>query len=424
MPRIAVIGAGCSGITAVKTLVEQGLTDLVCYEKQDQIGGNWVYTGSPGHSSVCETTHIISSKTLSQYSDFPMPADYPDYPSHRQVLAYFQAYTDHFDLLPYIQFNTGVEKVLQQADGTWLLRLSDGSQEQFDHVLVANGHHSSPRHPAWRTDFTGQYLHSHDYKNNQGLEGKSILVVGAGNSGCDCAVESSRVAASVDISVRSPQYIIPKFFMGRPTDTFAENLQWLPKAVQNLLHRLTVRIQVGQYSDYGLPEPTFPPTKSHPTVNSELLDKIRHGKVRPRPGIQKVEGNTVVFTDGSSQQYDTIIAATGYKTRFPFFDADFLQWEDATNIPLYLRVFHPEYEGLYFIGLVQPQGCVWPLSEAQSRQVGKIISGALKLPTHWKTQAREEGDRIERSFVLNPRHAVEVHYHPYLRQLRRAAQKV
>jgi len=419
--KIAIIGAGCSGITAIKCLVEAGLHDVVCFEKSDRIGGNWVFTAGAGHSSVTETTHLISSKKLSQYSDFPMPADYPDYPSHRQVLAYFEAYVRHFGLEKYIRFNTAVQHVEKTADERWNLSFSDGTSAGFDYLLVANGHHSVPRHPAWKDDFLGLYLHAHDFKNNRNLEGKRVLVVGAGNSGCDCAVEASRVAGRVDLSVRGPQYIVPKLFMGRPTDTFAASMQWLPQAVQDVLHRISLRIQVGRYSDYGLPDPDFPPTKAHPTVNSEMLEKIRHGMVHPRPGIAQVLGQTVHFADGSKSDYDVIVAATGYKIQFPFFDPAFLNWEEATSIPLYLRMFHPEYSGLFFIGLVQPQGCIWPLAEAQSRLVAQVILGKKNLPANWRDLARAEGAAAERTFLKSPRHALEVHFLPYLKKLKQVA---
>ena len=419
--RIAIIGAGCSGLAAIKVLAENGLTNLVCFEKNDRIGGNWVYTAAESHSSVCETTHIISSKWLSHYSDFPMPADYPDYPSHRQVLAYFQAYADRFGLEKYIRFNTAVTRVEKLSGERWRLHLENAPAEEFDYLLVANGHHSVPRHPAWKDDFSGQYLHSHAFKNNRGFEGKRILVVGAGNSGCDCAVETSRVAAGVDISVRTPQYIVPKFFLGRPTDTFAAGMLWLPRGVQDVLHRISIRMQVGRYRYYGLPEPAFPPTKGHPTVNSELLEKIRHGKVRPRPGISRVAGQTVHFTDGSSTDYDAIIAATGYKMAFPFFEKTFLDWEDATNVPLYLRMFHPQHRSLFFIGLVQPQGSVWPLSEAQAGLAARLLTGRWTLPANLEGEARAEGTATERAFLKSPRHSVEVHFLPYLKKLRKLA---
>lgn len=416
-PSVAIIGAGCSGLAAIKMLREAGLNNIVCFEKNDQLGGNWVYSEKEGHSSVCETTHIISSKKLSVFSDFPMPADYPDYPSHRQLLRYFQDYAEQFDLKRFIRFNTAVESAVPLPDQGWNLSFSDGSSAEFDYLLVANGHHSVPRHPDWKDDFKGRYLHAHAFKHNRGFEKQRVLVVGAGNSACDCAVEISRVNEQVDISVRTPQYIVPKFFMGRATDSFAAVMSRLPRPVQDVLQRISLRIQVGRYRDYGLPEPDFPVTHAHPTMNSELLERIRHGRVRPRPGVDSIDGQTVRFTDGTSTEYDTIVAATGYEVKFPFFPESFLSWENATRIPLYLRVFHPEHPHLFFIGLVQPQGSVWPLSEAQARLVGRHITGSWRLPADWKKRAYAEGEAIERHFLKRPRHALEVHFFPYLRQL-------
>ncbi|SEF62906.1 flavin-containing monooxygenase [Nitrosomonas ureae] len=416
--HIAIIGAGCSGLTAIKHLVQAGLKDIVCYEKNDRIGGNWIYAATPSHSSICSTTHTISSKSMSQFSDFPMPDDYPDYPSHQQILAYFQAYARHFQLEKYIRFNVAVQQVRKIEKERWHLSLSDGTEAEFDCLLIANGHLSIPRHPDWKDDFSGQYLHAHDYKSNQALENKRVLVIGAGNSACDCAVETSRNAALVDMSLRSPQYIIPKLIMGKPTDTFAVSLQWLPQRIQNWLQKISLRIQVGRYRDYGLPEPDFSPTQAHPTINSEIFDKIRHGKIHPRSAIQGISGQTVHFIDGSSAEYDVIIAATGYKISFPFFDRDFIHWEDASNIPLFLRIFHPDHPSLFFIGLIQPQGCIWTLAEAQSQLIGRLLTGKIRLPDNWRESAIAEGKNWAQQFIARPRHALEVHYYPYLQSLR------
>ncbi|MBX3616911.1 flavin-containing monooxygenase [Nitrosomonas sp.] len=416
--RIAIIGAGCSGLTTIKHLVEAGLTNIVCYEETDQIGGNWVYTATPGHSSICHTTHTISSKQMSQFSDFPMPQDYPDYPSHQQILAYFQSYAQHFQLEKYIYFQVSVLHVHKIQSERWRLTLSDGTQSEFDYLFVANGHLSNPRHPDWKNDFSGKYLHSHDFKNNQTLENQRVLVVGAGNSGCDCAIEASRNAASVDISLRSPQYIIPKLIMGKPTDTFAASMQWLPQCVQDWLQKLSLRIQIGHYRDYGLPEPDSSPTQAHPTINTELFDRIRHGKIHPRPGIQDVAGKTIRFSDGAVAEYDVIIAATGYIISFPFFDRSFINWENALHIPLYLRIFHPDHSSLFFIGLIQPQGCIWTLTEAQSRLVSRLLAGKIRLPGKWRTHAVTEGKFWAEQFLARPRHSLEVRYHPYLKQIR------
>lgn len=421
--RIAIIGAGCSGLTAIKNLVETGLEDIICFEKNEQIGGNWVYTATPSHSSVNEATHIISSKSMSQFSDFPMPDDYPDYPNHQQILAYFQAYTRHFQLEKYIRLNTAVQHVEKIEKERWRLYLNDDTHSEFDYLLIANGHHSAPRHPEWKNSFTGKYAHAREYKTNQGLEGKRVLVVGAGNSGCDCAVESSRVAARVDISLRSPQYIIPKFIMGKPTDTFAASFHWLPQSVQNWLQKISLHLQIGHYRHYALPQPDFPPAKAHPTINSALFDQIRHGKVHPRPAIQNISGQRVCFVDGSAAHYDVLIAATGYKISFPFFDRDFLNWENATQIPLFLRIFHPEHSSLFFIGLIQPQGCIWPLTEIQTRLIGQLLTNKIQLPPNWRELALSEGKNWERQFIARPRHSIEVHYQPYLKQLFRLTKR-
>lgn len=415
--RIAIIGAGCSGLSAIKQLAAAGLKDIVCYEKNDQIGGNWVYTANSSHSSISKTTHVISSKAMSQFSDFAMPEDYPDYPSHKQILAYFQAYARHFQLEKYIHFNATVLHVEKTTNERWRLSLCDGTQTEFDYLIVANGHHAVPRHPSWKTDFSGKYLHAHEFKTNEDLDDKRLLVVGAGNSGCDCAIEASRNAASVDLSLRSPQYIIPKLIMGKPTDTFAASLQWLPQRIQNWLQILSLRIQIGRYRDYGLPEPNFLPTQAHPTVNSEILDKIRHGKIHPRSGIESIAGHRVYFTDGTSSEYDVIIAATGYTINFPFFDRNFIDWGEAKHIPLYLRVFHPEHSSLFFVGLIQPQGCIWTLTEAQSYLIAQYLIGKAQLPSNWREQAAREGEYWANQFITRPRHSLEVHYYPYLKKL-------
>src|ERR1700755_606995 len=118
-PRVCVIGAGPCGLTTVKNLLAGRLTDIVCYEDASAIGGNWVYDDDPARPSVYRATRLISSKRLSEFEDFPMPADYPDFPSHRQMLDYFNAYAARFNLLPKIVLNTRVESAKRLGDGKW-----------------------------------------------------------------------------------------------------------------------------------------------------------------------------------------------------------------------------------------------------------------------------------------------------------------
>ena len=415
--KIAIIGAGCSGLSAIKQLTAVGLTDITCFEKTDRLGGNWAYTEKPGYSSLYQATRTISSKAMSQFSDFPMPADYPDYPSHEQILAYFQAYARHFGLEKLIRFNLSVTRADKTLDDRWKLILSDGAEQIYDYLVVANGHLTVPRHPDWKDQFRGTYLHVRDYKTNLGFENKRVLVVGAGNSGCDCAVDISRVAAQVDISLRSPQYIIPKYIMGKPTDTFASGFDWLPQWLQDGIQKMILRSQIGRYQDYQLPEPTFPPRRAHPTLNSELLPHIREGKIKPRNAIARIVDQTVYFSDGSFAQYDIILAATGYQIAFPFFPKGLIDWEASLTTPLYLRMFDPQHNNLAFIGLLQPQGCLWTLTEVQAKLLGLLLTQLIQLPENWRSLALTEGASWSKQFLGRPRHSLEVHPHAYLKQL-------
>ena len=223
--QVCVIGAGPSGIAAAKNAVQFGF-DVVVFEKNDKVGGNWVFNASTGHSSVYENTHIISSKTWSEYEDFPMPDHYPDYPHHRQLQAYFESYARHFHVYERIRFKHTVTRVTRTGEGKWSVEYTDDVGEShtdlFDQLMVANGHHWNPKYPEYPGEFNGTFMHSHDFKRiNEDWRGKSVLVIGAGNSACDIAVEAARLADKVCLSMRSPQWFIPKFFFGMPSDVFA-----------------------------------------------------------------------------------------------------------------------------------------------------------------------------------------------------------
>lgn len=419
-PRICVIGAGPSGIAAIKNLQEQGLTNVTVFEKNNQIGGNWVFDERNEHSSVYETTHIISSKRWSEFEDFPMPSDYPDYPSHALLLKYFKSYTQHFSLDKYIRFNSTVLKAERDDSKQWHVVYEDEQgvhQEYFDYLLVANGHHWDPVMPEYPGEFSGEILHSHQYKKAQVFKGKRVLVVGGGNSACDVAVEVSRIAPRVCISMRRGYHIFPKFIFGKPTDDAVAKIQWIPSWLRQKIITLVVRVLQGRYPKYKLMKPDCGPLEIHPTINSELLYSIRHGKITPRTGITKFEKNTVYFTDGSQEEFDTVVFATGYQVSFPFFDKDYLDFSNATKIPLYRKMMHADFDNLYFIGLCQPQGCIWPLADYQSKIVARIIAGTLKRPEQLHQKIAEEINKPHYRFKSNRRHALEVDYHIFRREL-------
>lgn len=423
MTKVCVIGAGPSGITALKNLIDQGL-DVTCYDFNSNVGGNWIYNEKLSHSSVFETTHIISSKTLSQYEDFTFDefeAGLPDYPSHDQLRRYFQAYASKFNLYPYIQFNTLVESCELNDANQWVVQTSkEGvtSTEIFSHLVVCNGHHWKPRMPEYPGNFTGKFMHSHEFKNAQPFKGQRVLVIGGGNSACDVAVETSRVSAKTSISWRRGYRIVPKFLFGKPSDVVASKMAFLPTKLKFFLSELTVKIFLGNNKNYGLAEPDHAITGTHPTINDELLHKVRHGKVIPKGDIERFDGENVYFKDGTVEAFDTIIACTGYILAHPFFRKDFINYSEG-DVPLYLKMLHEKYENLFFVGMFQPLGCIWPAAELQSKIAARAIKGTWKRPENIAELCQREVSHPHLNQIKTPRHTITVDFHLFIKQLKK-----
>lgn len=427
MQRVCVIGAGPSGIAAAKAVLDakQAGTalELVVYDRGQEVGGNWVFNDALGHSSVFETTHIISSKRFSQYEDFPMPDDYPDYPSHKHLAAYFQAYARHFDLYRHIRFGTAVLRCEPLAGERWrVTTLRDGEEqrEDFDWLFVCNGHHSVPRMPSYPGSFAGRILHSHDYKRAEPFRDQRVLVIGGGNSACDVAVETSRVAKRVDMSWRRGYRIIPKFVGGVPTDHLHDfifhKLGWVPWRMRAQVLDRAMNIYMGSNAAYGLQEPDHGFGETHPTLNSELLYFIRHGEVHPRVDIARYDGNTVHFVDGTSGEFDVIVACTGFHIAHPFFDKKLIDFS-AGPVPLYLKMLHAEHPHLFFIGLFQPLGCIWPAAELQAKLAVEYLQGHRRPPEDLRAAIEAELAHPDVRQLDTPRHTITVDYPLFRKRL-------
>ncbi len=156
MGKVCVIGAGSSGIAACQVLQARGI-DFDCFEAGSEVGGNWRYLNDNGMSSSYRSLHINTSRERMEYSDFPMPRHYPDFPHHSHIAEYFDAYVDHFRLRDRITFNTGVDRAERRPGGTWAVTLASGETRLYDALVVANGHHWDPRwpEPAYPGDFDG-----------------------------------------------------------------------------------------------------------------------------------------------------------------------------------------------------------------------------------------------------------------------------
>ncbi len=427
--RYCIIGAGSSGITAAKNLKQLGIPYDV-FEREDGVGGNW-YFGKP-HSSVYRSTHLISSKPLTEYTDFPMPADYPDYPSHAQVLAYFQAYVEHFDLARDIHYNTAVTQVVPVDDGAaWEVTIqpAGGAVEtrHYRGVIIANGHNWCPQYPDVPGAFTGQTLHSSDYKTPDVLEGRRVLVVGAGNSGCDIAAEAATHARRTFLSTRRSYYYMPKFFLGKPADQIGEVLLDLhvPLGVRRAIAKVLYRVTVGDLARFGVGQPDHKLFETHPVVNSQLPYYIGHGDIALKPDLQALAGTQVMFADGSQAEIDLIIYATGFRIVFPFIDTAYLNW-NGRYPSLYLNVFHPHYDNLFVAGLIQPDSGQWGIVDCQCQLVARFIQAQTAAPAkvrrfrHMKRRGQENyGGGV--AYKDSTRHFVEIEHHSYRQKVERLA---
>jgi cation diffusion facilitator CzcD-associated flavoprotein CzcO len=377
--------------------------EVDCFERTANVGGHW--------NTDYEALHLITSANVTGYEGHPMPADYPMFPSREQMLDYFVKFTAEFDLAKFITFNTSVDAVVPVAtDGPvgsagWNVTTSDGVTNFYDGVFVANGHLWDPKVPSFPGEFTGKQVHSGYYKNVNDIEGERVLVVGSGNSGCDLAVDSAQARKKVDIVIRRGHYFQPKTFFGKPRAELGF-MQEFTFEEQDLIARLMIRLSVGTAENYpGMPIPDHRQlAEGPPVVNNLLLYWIHHGRINVRPGIERFEGKTVHFTDGTSGEYDTILWATGFHTNLSFLDESLLTRKDGVPLRVAAAVTALDLEKLYFIGLIAPRGPQPPTYPVQAELAIEMIrlheaAGGFRPIAGPLTKAQEHEWRID---ILRP----------------------
>ena len=348
--KLLIIGSGFTGLCIAQALK----ADNILYDQvdaSDDIGGNWYH-------GVYETAHIISSKKITQFSHFPMPEDYPDFPSAQNMRDYLNAFADRFQLRQHIELNCKVTYVRPVEDNLWEVTFANGEQRIYKGVLMCNGHHWCKRFPKFEGEFSGQIIHSKDYKRPEQLRGKKVLVIGAGNSACDLAAEAARVGAKCVMSMRESVWFIPKTFAGIPVPDLIQ--WWMPEWLQKLIIHGAIRFSFGQHSDYGMPEPQHKLFEKHPTINNEVPYYIKHGRIQVKPSVKRLNGSTVEFSDGSQEDIDLIVCATGYKVAYPFLPPE-LQRVEGVVVKCYCSCFLADYKGLYFMAWSQGRGGIGSL---------------------------------------------------------------
>mgnify|MGYP002620872278 FL=1 len=433
---VCVIGAGAAGLAAIKTLREAGFS-VDCYERETGVGGawNWRHDRSP----VYATTHLISSKPFTQFPDFPMPDSWPDYPHHSQVLAYLERYADHFGLREHIWFGTEVTRVVPADNGAWDVTISGARgagverTQRYAAVVVANGHNWSPKMPSYEglDSYGGQVIHASAYKDPSQLRGKRVLVIGAGNTGCDIAVDAAQQATRCWHSSRRGYWYAPKYTFGRPTDQVNDRLARyrLPTWFRQWLMQRTLRITVGDVTRFGLPKPDHKVLETHPIVNSQLIYHLGHGTITPVPDVARFLPNAVELVDGRVIEPDLVILATGYLPRFEFLAPELLNVDAEGRPRLFLHTIAPSFPTLAVVGLLQPDSGVFSLMHWQAVLIATWLKLREQAPeranNYWRANHHLAGRRFTRARVKDStRHWFEVNHIDYLRALEKALRQM
>lgn len=307
MRDVVVIGAGPAGLAMGACLKHAGLDPLIL-EREATVGSAW----RRHYDRLC----LHTDKSRSNLPMMPFPAGTPRYVPREQVVAYLESYASHFGLAP--RLGCAVEGV-RKIDGGW--RVTAGGETIDTRALVpATGVSETPNYGDWPglDGFPGTVLHSRDYRRPSDLAGQRVLVVGFGNSGGELAIDLAEDGREVDIAVRSAVNLLPKELFGQPIGNFALLQKILPYRIADRITAPILRAKLGDYAQYGLRKsPKGPIAQVRedgrvPLIDLGTLDLIRQGRIRVRPGLERFDGASVTFTDGTTGHYDAILMATGY----------------------------------------------------------------------------------------------------------------
>ena len=404
--RICVVGAGPAGLVTTKTLKAAGL-EVDCFEMSSVVGGHWVLDNPNERSAAYESLRANTSKKISRFSDFEMPADWPHFPPREHLREWFERYVDHFGLRKAIHTDHEVTSARPERVGWSVCVRETGHSVSEDArhyraLIAATGSYWSPRMPGIdASSFSGTLLHASRYRSPErpvSVAGRRVLVVGIGNTGCELACEMAAAGASrVFLSARSGRWILPKLIDGRPaadlapmthpTDPVPGFLQRLParwrQRFVTFMAERALRKRVGtlaaRYEELGLPPAPTSPLSKRPTVSEDLLGCLENSTVVARRGLAQLEHEDAVFDDGTREPVDVVYCATGYHLRYPYLEGDVLRISND-DLELFMGVMPPTRRDLFVVGVSRPTGSFWPIAEAQAQFVAALLSGQYEPP--------------------------------------------
>lgn len=369
--KYCIIGAGPVGLMAARAFLNQGI-EVEIIERNNSIGGIWNIDapGSPMYSSCS----LITSRIAGGFIDFPMSNTLPMYPKWHDLRDYIQDFAHEYYLDELCEFGLSVncaEPVKTDHGLYWQVELSNGETRSYRGVFAATGSQWDPMIPNIEglESFTGTAVHSIDYTSPDELRGKSVLVVGAGNSGVDIASDAAFHADEAYLSTRRPYHVLPKQIFGHALPDLMEGRGQLPgtTTTRNLEPQQIMELivaSVGDLSVYGLPSAKgIPVGQTHPIVSNTILHAFSHGLIEHRPDIARITGPTVEFTDGRTLEPDVIYLATGYAREYNFLPDGMVEY-DRGHPKQHLETFVKGLEGFYSGGTIHAAiGQGWTIFE-------------------------------------------------------------
>lgn len=340
-----IIGAGPAGI-AVAGRMRQKSIDFHIIERSQKVANSW-------HNHY-DRLHLHTVKSLSQLPFMDFPSDFPKYVPKAKLIEYYNSFVAKHNIVP--EFGLSAQSIRQHESG-WEVSVKDNLTYHANNVTVATGVNCIPKKANWKglEEFKGQIIHSSVYKNANPFAGKSVLVIGLGNSGAEIALDLAEASVATFASVRSPLSIVPRDLNGRSVQETSRVLAKFPFGIGDWLGNQIRKIYIGDLSKYGIEAEPTPPAKllrttgKTPLIDIGTIQAVREGKIIIYPGIDRFSSDTVHFTDGRAIQADVIINATGYTPGLETMIPGITEILDQNGLP---KVLSPngKFKGLHFIG--------------------------------------------------------------------------
>ncbi|KAF9880603.1 hypothetical protein CkaCkLH20_01645 [Colletotrichum karsti] len=431
--RVAIVGAGPSGLVAIKECLAAGFS-VQCFERGGAVGGQWLYEPNPGpdtHSSIYNGVILNSCRDTTGFSDFPIdPARYPIYYSHELHLRYIKEYAKHFDLEKHVRFRTTVVGCAPTKEGGWEVRVRSGDVEDgggeealvFDALICGSGLSSKPRIPdlEGKDRFKGEVLHSHYYRTPTRFEGKKVVIVGLGSTAVDLACEIGPLAKELKVVNKRGAWVLPRFLLGKPVEAWnsRSSATWLPFSVQAFAYNKILDHAMGKQPE--VLQPSHHIMEQNPTVRSDFTEKLQTGVFGlHRSNVASFTETGVLLDDGTAVDADAVVLCTGYHhADHPYLPPGAIASEEAPapHVDLYKSLVPPRSKNLFVMGQVEVAGPAAPIIEAQARYAAAVLGGTVRLPDEEGMMKDIRAFRAfqAKHFVNSERHTMTVDYNPYI----------